>query len=151
MTVLISPRSDGVRVSKAKFVDAAEARSPPWNERNTLLKLVPPAAPGPSSSSEFRPGAPVVGLGVVSLVCWLPMLSWMLICTLPYRLSEVFVPGMRNDCGKEPAPDPVAAAAGGPAWPEPIWAWAEPKPASSATVAVRLPSAIAHFTLRVFI
>ena len=98
-----------MRVSNAKFVDAADARNPPWNERKTLLKEVPPEAPGPSSSSEFSPGAPVVGLGVVSLVCWLPILSCKLICTLPYRLSEVFVPGMRNDCGKEPAPGLVGA------------------------------------------
>src|SRR6185503_13025432 len=122
MTVLISPRSDGVRVSKAKFVDAAEARNPPWNERKTLLKLVPPAAPGPSSSSEFIPGAPVVGLGVVSLVCWLPMLSCKLIWILPYRLSDVLVPGMRKDCGKEPAPTPVGATGLPCGWPAPICA-----------------------------
>src|SRR6185437_12371941 len=115
MTVLISPRSDGVRVSKAKFVEFACARNPPWNERKTLLKVLPPEAPGPSRFSVLRPGAPFVGSGVVSLVCWLPMLSWMLNCTLPYMLSEVLVPGMRKDCGKEPAPAPVGAGPGGPA------------------------------------
>src|SRR5229473_5672872 len=61
------------------------------------------------------------------------------ILTKPPILIEVLVPGTRNEPGNEPPP----ACAG--------CAPASGEPASSATAAVRLPSAVSALILRVFV
>ena len=68
------------------------------------------------------------------------MSSW----TKPPTCSDVLVPGTMNDRGNEPAPDSGAEGAG-------AWACAPDTPTSSATAAVRLPSAPAVAYLRFLI
>src|SRR5579862_1137804 len=143
-TFLTSPKALGVRVSKVRVEALAKALKPPWSERPPAVEPVLFCwAPGPSSESVVKGNgtlAPPEGKPAL-LSCIAPKSLRHVDLTTPYTLSDVLVPGMRKDCGKEPAPGALGAD----------WALALDKPTSNATVAVRLPSAMVPFKFRVVI